>query len=613
MSRISPLAAFAKKMSLGTNQIILVVAIIVDIGLSTTLLYWTEFQHFQELDRLGDERLELYASTVQSAHKRFDYLPFIVSGDHQVKSLLQDRGSNDNVNRKLEAWQNESNAAALYLMDRRGTVLASSNWRMPDSFVGNDYHFRPYFQDAIAGRQGRFFAVGVTTGRPGLFLSRPVVVDDELIGAAVVKIDMTQLEKDWASGGENILVVDEDGVIFLSSNPTWKYKSLAPLKAQTHARLNAEKKYSTNTITPLSIRDGSDSPLGKKIIFLSETTKSARSETTQQSYLMHSRPITGLNWTLYYLTNLKNLSENKRDVVIVSTLIATLVALLGFILVNRIHNRQLLEKRVVSRTRALNESNSRLLEEINERTKTEEQLHQTLEELIQAEKLAALGQMSAGLVHEINQPLSAMQTFTASTRLLLERGDQDSALENLKDIESMGRRMSTIVSHLKSFATKSKGHTTRVNLSEVIDNALLLLGPRLAKSNVELEWVAPKTPMYVKADEIKLEQILINLIRNALDAMHGVPKQERHRLSIALRSGDRKIDVYIEDTGCGVNPDDLPKLFDPFFTTKQPGEGLGLGLSVSYGIAREFGGDLVANNRPEGGTLFKLSLEAICE
>ncbi|MCP3664000.1 MAG: sensor histidine kinase [Gammaproteobacteria bacterium] len=610
MTRIQAIATFLKQISLGINQLILLGAIVVGIGLSIVLLHWTESQYFQELDRLGAERLELYASTVQSAHKRFDYLPFIVSGDYQVKELLQNRGAGDEVNRKLEAWQGESSAAALYLMDKQGIVTASSNWKMPDSFVGNDYHFRPYFQDAIAGRQGQFFAVGVTTGRPGLFLSRPVMVGEDLMGAAVVKIDMTQLEEDWASGGENVLVADHDGIIFLASNPEWKYKSLEPLEEKTFARLKAEKKYSTNTITPLSKRGYSDSIQSKKVIFLSEESGTARTGKSEQRYLMHSRFIAGLDSTLYYLTSLKGLTENRRDAVFISTLIAILIALSGFILVNRMHNRQLLEKRVDSRTKALNEINSRLLDEINEHIKTEKQLHQTHEELIQAEKLAALGQMSAGLVHEINQPLSAMQTFVASTRLLLERDDRDSALENMKDIESMVRRMSTIVSHLKSFATKSKGHTTRVALNEVVDNALLLLRPRLAKSNVVLEWDRPKLPLHVKADEIKLEQIVINLIRNALDAMGEVDEVRRHQLVIELESLDRKINLYIKDTGNGINPDDLPKVFDPFFTTKEPGIGLGLGLSVSYGIASEFGGDLEAVNRADGGAVFKLTLDS---
>ncbi|MES9885719.1 MAG: ATP-binding protein [Candidatus Sedimenticola sp. 6PFRAG1] len=602
------MTAFIKKMLIGINQLILLLAVMVGFLISVTLLYLTELQQFEELDRLGNERLELYASTVQSAHKRFDYLPFIVSDNNLVKALLQGQELGDQVNRKLEEWQTESNAAVLYLMDRQGVVRASSNWRMPDSFIGNDYHFRPYFQDAIKGGQGRFFAVGVTTGRPGLFLSGPVMAEGEVQGVAVVKIDMTQLEMDWASGGENVWVADRDGVIFLASNPEWKYKSLRPLDELTFDRLKSEKKYSTNIISPLAVFDRSATPQGKEIITLSGTQASHGFTGGSQSYMLHNRSIKGLDWTLYYLTSLQDLSESKRNVVLISTLVAMLVALLGFFLASRIQSRQLLEKRVEMRTRELNETNLRLRDEINERIKTEEQLRQTHEELIQAEKLAALGQMSAGLVHEINQPLSAMQTFLASTRLLLNRDDKSSVEENLDDIEAMVRRMNSIVSHLKSFASKSKGQTTRVALDEVVENALLLMRPRLKRDSVTLEWQPPSDAVCVYGDEIKLEQIMINLIRNALDAMQ-YQEQER-KLGISVLTEDKKVTVQITDTGPGIMDADLPRVFDPFFTTKEPGQGLGLGLSVSFGIAKEFGGNIEAENRTEGGAVFRLSLDA---
>ena len=602
------MTAFIKKLLIGINQLILLLAVMVGILISVTLLYLTELQQFEELDRLGNERLELYASTVQSAHKRFDYLPFIVSDNNLVKALLQGQELGDQVNRKLEEWQTESNAAVLYLMDRQGVVRASSNWRMPDSFIGNDYHFRPYFQDAIKGGQGRFFAVGVTTGRPGLFLSGPVMAEGEVLGVAVVKIDMTQLEMDWASGGENVWVADRDGVIFLASNPEWKYKSLRPLDALTLDRLKSEKKYSTNIISPLAVFDRSATPQGKEIIKLSGTQASHGFTGGSQSYMLHNRSIKGLDWTLYYLTSLQDLSESKRNVVLISTLVAMLVALLGFFLASRIQSRQLLEKRVEMRTRELNETNLRLRDEINERIKTEEQLRQTHEELIQAEKLAALGQMSAGLVHEINQPLSAMQTFLASTRLLLNRDDKSSVEENLDDIEAMVRRMNSIVSHLKSFASKSKGQTTRVALDEVVENALLLMRPRLKRDSVTLEWQPPSKSVCVYGDEIKLEQIMINLIRNALDAMQ-YQEQER-KLGISVLTEDKKVTVQITDTGPGIMDADLPRVFDPFFTTKEPGQGLGLGLSVSFGIAKEFGGNIEAENRTESGAVFRLSLDA---
>jgi two-component system C4-dicarboxylate transport sensor histidine kinase DctB len=598
------------RLSANRYLLMLLATLLLGIVLAFGLARWTEYRHFETLDRQGNERLELYASTVQSAKQRFDYLPFIVSRNGQVKALLQGRMSGEPVSRTLHAWQQESSAAVLYLMDHTGLVLASSNWQEPQSFVGNNYHFRPYFRDAITGGNGQFFAVGASTGQPGLFLSRPVRDQDKILGVAVVKIDMTQLETDWALGGENVLVADNDGVIFLASNPEWKYHSLGAIAPAILQRLAAERKYSNRIITPLNILKQRRSPLGQRIIELEGPTDQLVGDT---HYLMHQRPLSELNWTLYYLTDLKELVYKKRSANLIALLITLLLVLSGFIFVNRIQSRRLLEARVETRTRELNDTNRRLREEIDTRIETEEQLRQTHEELVQAEKLAALGQMSAGIVHEISQPLSAMQTFVASTRLLLQRGENGSALGNLDDIGSMVRRVTSIVAHLKSFASKSRGHSSPVDIRKVIENALLILRPRLEHSDIDLSIETPPQPLQVIADEIKLEQILINLIRNALDAMQQLPDAAPHRLSIRSETDGGRVHIYIADTGSGINPDDLPKVFDPFFTTKPQGEGLGLGLSVSYGIAKEFGGDLAVVEHSERGTLFKLSLDSALE
>jgi two-component system C4-dicarboxylate transport sensor histidine kinase DctB len=291
-------------------------------------------------------------------------------------------------------------------------------------------------------------------------------------------------------------------------------------------------------------------------------------------------------------------------------LITLLLVLTSMIVVNRSLSRRLLEERVTKRTRDLNETNSRLIEEIDSRIQTEEQLRQTHEELIQAEKLAALGQMSAGVVHEISQPLSAMQTFAASARLLLERDDKQAAQENLDDISQMIRRVSSIVTHLKSFASKSRDITTAVEINSVIQNALLILRPRLDNAQLTVSIKHSETPVHVVADEIKLEQILVNLIRNALDAMEQSDNQKAHQITLWSEVDQGKTHLYIADNGPGIKPDHLPKVFDPFFTTKPLGEGLGLGLSVSYGIAKAFGGDLAVVDNQKEGTLFRLSLDS---
>ncbi|MCW8890230.1 MAG: ATP-binding protein [Sedimenticola sp.] len=589
-----------------TKYLMLISAAIIIGSLFTIgLSQWTERQHFELVNQQGTARLELYASTVEAAKQRFDYLPYIVSRDLQISMLLTGRSGIDSVNHKLKSWQAESGAAVLYLMDASGKVLASSNWQEPESFIGNNYHFRPYFQDAVNGGRGQFFAVGASTGQPGLFLSRPVWVNNQVVGVAVVKIDMTQLEDDWTKGGERVLVADNDGVIFLSSNPRWKYNSLAAIDSDTLDRLTAEKKYGPNLITPLNILEQRTSPLGHRIIKLltSDTDKS-------KNFLMHHRSLSDLNWTLYYLSDLSDLVYKKRSALFIGLLSTLLLVLISMIIVNRSQSRRLLEQRVTKRTQALNETNRQLIREIDSRIQTEEQLRQTHEELIQAEKLAALGQMSAGIVHEISQPLSAMQTFTASARLLLQRDDKTAAQENLNDISAMIRRVSSIVTHLKSFASKSRDITTPVEINGVLQNALLILSPRLDIETLHLDIQSTNERQYVVADEIKLEQILVNLIRNALDAMEQSDPVNQHEIKIWSEVQQDKTHIFIADNGPGIDPDHLPRVFDPFFTTKPTGEGLGLGLSVSYGIAKAFGGDLAVVENQQDGTLFRLTLDS---
>lgn len=590
------------------NLWIILGAALFGVLLSWVLIHNAEQQRFSELDQSGNERLNLYASTVEAAHKRFDYLPFIVAGDHQVQRLF-DQPKNtplaDAVNLKLESWRNESSAADLYLMDRTGVVIAASNWQQKDSFIGNDYHFRPYFQSAINGLPGQFFAVGVTTARPGLFLSREVRDGNDIIGVAVIKIDMTQLESDWAAGGENVWITDTDGVIFLSSNPAWRYKSLTQLSKETLTRLDSERKYSHHPIQPLQLIKHSPSPEGNAVITLQ--TESVGNPQLNQNFLLHQRQIEGLNWQLYYLSDLQGLARSKQVATLVAVLIAALLAVIGLFLSSRWKHQQLLELRVEQRTRELNQSNAQLKQEIEERIRAEKALRQTHEELIQAEKLAALGQLSAGLVHEISQPLSAIQTFLASTQLLIERDEIALARENLTDIDKLIRRVTSIVSHLKTFSSKSRGVLSRVQLQQVVDNALLVLTPRFNKSDIRLNWQPPSAPIEVHADEIKLEQILVNLIRNAIDATQE--KEEiAGEITIELRADGKQAQISIRDNGCGIEAEDLPKLFDPFFTTKPPGEGLGLGLSVSFGIVEEFGGKLDAEPNPDRGTTFNLTL-----
>lgn len=594
-----------------TYSWILVTALVFGFLLTGILLEITEKVHYEELHRVGEERLNLYTSTAEAEYKRFDYLPFIVAQDHQVLALLSTsnaRYSNESVNRKLASWQTESNADALYLMNAEGRVVASSNWQQSDTFVGKDYHFRPYFKDAIKGKPGRFFAIGVTTGQPGLFLSRPVLEQGKVVGVAVLKINMSILEANWMAGGEQVWVSDSDGVIFLASNPEWRYRSLSELPETVLLRLKEAQKYSHHPIDSLTLEQLEPSPQGNKIIKLFHDVSLLGDKPSNQVYMLHHREIADLGWSLYYLSDLKGLKQSKDTVQLISILVTALIAVVALFVYSRFRHQQQLEWRVTQRTEELNQSNAQLKCEVEERIRIEKAQIQTYEELIQAEKLGALGQLSAELVHEISQPLQATLTFLASTKLLIDRDEISLAKENLGEIDKLIRRVSSIVTHLKTFASKSRGVFTTVELKQVIDNALLVLNSKIDKSQVQVNWSAPETPVSVNADEIKLEQIVVNLIRNAIDAIQAMDNLKQGEIDIDLAVVDEHAKITISDNGCGVSPDHLPMLFDPFFTTKPPGKGMGLGLSVSYGIVKEFGGRLEVSSNPNQGTQFTLTL-----
>ncbi|MEX3773531.1 ATP-binding protein [Pseudomonas sp. MYb118] len=528
----------------------------------------------------ANQQLGLYANSLHTLIERYRALPAVLALDPELRSALKGPVSperQDALNRKLEQINGAAQSSTLELLDQTGLAVAASNWRLPSSYVGHNYGFRPYFRQTRTQGTGRFYAVGVTSGIPGYFLSSAVTGDDgEFLGAMVVKLEFPELEREWRQGTDTLLVSDARGIVFIANQPGWRYRLLKPLNDSDQAELKSTRQYDKQPLTLLDYQT---------LRHFDDTSRLARVQGPdgKAEYLWESLPLTAEGWTLHLLRRPQVAFEDTRNAALAAAgLWLTLVFLLLFL-----YQRWRLAK-MRQRSR---EELERLVEE---RTRD---LHTAQDGLVQSAKLAALGQMSAALAHEINQPLTAQRMQLATLRLLLDHGRVDDAYKALKPLDEMLTRMAALTGHLKTFARKSpSGLRERLDLAAVIDQSLHLLDTRLRDEQVSTVLHLTR-PAWVRGDAIRLEQVLINLLRNALDAMQETPCK---RLEIRLEADDQLWRLSVIDNGSGIAEENLTKVFDPFFTTKPVGDGLGIGLAVSFAIVHESGGRLSAGNHANG-------------
>ncbi|TNC11053.1 sensor histidine kinase [Methylobacterium terricola] len=560
-----------------------------------------------QVRRASRQRLVIAEAVMRAAVDRFQYLPTVLALDTEVQALLADPDATArlaNVNAKFEAIARASDVAAIYLMDAHGLTLSASNWNQPMSFVGSSYAYRPYFREAVATGASRYFGVGSTTQQPGLFIGKAVPVPvapaagGRVRGVVVVKVDLEGLQGEWRRAGERILVSDAAGVVFLASEPAWKYRPFRPLPAAETERIRAAQQYGDSDLTPL-LGDGRGDFAG---------TISLAAGSRSVSGLVERVAMPDLGWTVWYVAPT---GPAFRQALLVAGATGIAGLALAFALAAAGQRRQrlraeqamraALERRVAERTHDLSQANARLRAEITERERATAALRATQDELIHAGRLAALGQISTAINHEINQPLAALRTFLASTVLFLERGDEGTVRRNLQRMTEVTQRIAEIIRHLKDFARKTgPGHCEPVRLAAAAEAALDLLRVRLRAEDVAVTCTIPPDAL-VRAEPVRLEQVLLNLMVNALDAMRGAP--ERHLALTASREAGSSWRLAVSDSGGGIPPEHMAQIFDPFFTTKAAGEGLGLGLSLSSLIVRDLGGSLTAGNGGPGAVL----------
>jgi two-component system sensor histidine kinase AauS len=371
------------------------------------------------------------------------------------------------VNDYLEGLNRRSRSRAIYVMDTTGRVLATSNWRDADSYLGEDLSFRAYFQNAVRGEPGRFYGIGSTNGEPGYYLAHGLEEHGKIIGVAVVKVRLEALEERWQRARLEAFVSDENGIIILSSDPARRLKSVRPLSDDTKERLARSLQYywwPLNELQPLARETLADGV--EKLTF--PANSEVVNDEHEVSYLAQTRPLNDTPWNFTLLTPLQDL---RREAINQGILVAVAFGLLAILLIAWNERRKViatrlaarealqeansqLERRIAERTADLRASNERLKGQIRERRQAEETLRRAQDELVQAGKLAAIGQMSTSIAHELNQPLAALRTLSGNTVRFLERGALETASANLKTINDLIDRMGRITASLRSFARR---------------------------------------------------------------------------------------------------------------------------------------------------------------
>lgn len=577
------------------------------------------------LQATGRHRLDLYAASLEREIGKYAYFPATLGLEHNVLELLSSPKAHGGdlavrVNSYLEQLNERAGTLAIYVLDNGGHVMASSNWRRPDSYIGEDLSFRPYFRQAMDSGNGRFFGIGTTHNEPGYYLSSALVEDGHVLGVAVIKVSLELLEKSWSTVEAPVIVSDENGVVILTSVPDWKFTTLRALDEKTRNAFDRTLQYNRRALQLLGVQQTSELEHGAHLVRVAHEKRETISvyPVTGQ-FLTQSEPLPGNPWTLTVFSHLEQVDEISSTRAAIAGVTTALLCILAVMfnerrrhLRDRLAAREALQKaydnlerKVAERTLDLSYANQKLQDEVSERVRAEQTLRATQDELIQAGKLAVIGRLSAGIAHELNQPLAALRTLSGNTKRFLERGDESTARSNLERIAQLVDRMGMITGQLKAYAHKANRPPRAVDVRPIIANALALLEHRLEQTGTRVTTTFTEQAFFALCDPNRLEQVMANLIGNAVDAMNG---QAEPSVEIAGSQHASALRIEVRDHGTGLSDEVRSRLFEPFFTTKEAGVGLGLGLAISAGIVSEFGGTLAGDNHPAGGAVFTLEI-----
>lgn len=537
-------------------------------ALVAALCLWTidrimRTQAIEETGSLARNDAAILSAGLQSELDKFNLVPLVLAEDPEVQRLLRgDSAGQDVMNRRLETLAGQSNAAAIYLMDSRGDALAASNWRLPASFVGSNYRFRQYFQTATNDGSATEFALGTVSRRPGLYIAQRVGPASNPAGIVAVKVEFDALEKSWRDATDGVFVTDREGIVLIASEEAWRFRASDPAALEGRDPSADRQQMGISSLKPLAIR---------------RTGKVG--EVVAIPLLDTQQPIALNGWVLHLLVDpapqVEAAIANGR--LLLFAAIALIVALYASWLYLRRRRWIAADAVLAERTRNLRE------------------------QLTQANRLATLGQVSAGVAHEISQPVAAARVFAETGAKLIEAGQTEAAARNFLKITELTDRIGRITGELRRFSRRQVSEPKAMQVNQALDGALLLLRDRIDSLRIEIVMPdANETEIAVQAEHVRLEQVLVNLLQNAIDATG-----QGGRIVIDIETGEQSCSIMVSDNGPGIDEAQMEQLFQPFATTKP--NGLGLGLVISRDIMRDLGGDLTCTSSA-GGAQFTMRI-----
>jgi two-component system C4-dicarboxylate transport sensor histidine kinase DctB len=550
-------------------------------GLGLGIVYVTNqflTERFTETTRnRADVRLTLYVGNLVSELRRNAIVPQLLARDPELIGALNSRDYSRSTQR-LISFLGEIGAASLVLFDRDGRIVAATNRNR----LGETHRNAPYFVDALRSNQTVFTAIPGPTGAYAFHYSRRVATPSGAMGVILVTVDLAQLERSWAGTQDAVFVLNSEGRIILSTETRWRGLDEATALSLQSAPSAIERAIQAT-------QDWTNIPVDAYV--------------AGRAVLRREMRVPFQGWRMVTYTAYASVRERVNGILALEIMAFAILLAAGFWVSSRkTASRLRLFQRESAELRLLN---ARLQREIAERQKVEKTLQVAEQTLAQSSKLAVLGEMSAAVSHELNQPLAAMKTYLAGARLLLQRRRPEEALSSFQRIDDLIDRMGAITRQLKSYARKGGEAFEPFDVRAAISSALAMMEPQLKTRKVTISRTLPAEPAMILGDRLRLEQVIINLLRNALDATKGVTAPA---IDIILAAGDT-VRLTVRDNGPGI--EDLDKLFEPFYTTKAAGDGVGLGLAISSGIVGDLGGRLTARNAPDGGAVFEIVLPAL--